>query len=263
MSYIIFPVEWDTKFFGFPVGRLNLSADFSQDKLNETLRQGKKDYRLIYIFLKEKGPNEFANLEAPCHCYDRKVVFEKETPHTAPELDPRLRLYTETACTKKLEALAVTSGSYSRFRKDPQILPFYEQLFLTWINNSVLGGMADAIWVWLGDDGKPSGLATARCVKQTDPQTGKATRDGRIGMLAVEEKYRRQGVATSLLKACEYWSISLGLETTSLVAPADCDWICNMCKKAGYTAGNEVSVYHYWSPHWNYNPKQGWKFGGK
>ncbi len=260
MNYTIFPVDWDSRFFGFPVGRINLGSDFSRETLDATLRQGKSEFRLIYVFLKENGPNEIEGLEAPCVCYDRKLVYEKTVSSIAPELDSRLRLYTETACTKRLETLAVISGQQSRFRKDPLILPFYEQLFLTWINNATLGGTADAIWVWQGDDGKPSGLATTRVVKQTNPQTGQTVKDGRIGMLAVEEKYRGRGVGSSLIKACEYWGISAGLDKTSLAVPADCPAYVRLCDKAGYAAGSEVSVYHFWSPHWAYNPHQGWKY---
>lgn len=261
MIYTVFKVEWDTKFFGFPVGRINLSADFSSEKLAQTLDQVKNEYRLVYVFLKDKGPEEIASLSAPCKCYDRKLVFEKAVPKEAPELDHKLRLYTESACTKRLEMLAVISGQQSRFSRDPQIKPFYEQLFLTWINNSVLGGMADAIWTWRGDDGKPSGLATVRVVKHNDPTTGKVVKEARIGMLAVEEKYRRQGVATSLLKACEYWSVSLDLDKISLVVPADCPAYVQLCEKAEYQPGTEVSVYHYWTPDWVYHPKWGWKYG--
>ena len=260
MIYTTFPVSWDSKFFGFSVGRINLNSGFSMESLNETLLQGKKDYRLLYIFLKEKGPNTLDGFEAPCVCYGRKLVYEKAIGIPAPELAPQLRLYTETACTKRLESLAVISGEQSRFRKDPQILPFYEQLFLTWISNAILGGTADAIWVWQGDDKKPSGLATVRVVKQTDPETGKTVKDGRIGMLAVDEKVRGQGVGSNLIKACEYWGISAGLDQISLVVPAECPAYNRVCEKTGYKTRSEVSVYHYWSPSWEYNPRQGWKY---
>jgi len=260
MIYTTFPVDWDSKFFDFPVGRINLPLGFSMETLDETLRQGKNASRLFYIFLKEKGPSEFKGFEAPCLCYDRKMVYEKKINAPAPELDPRLRLYTETACTKRMESLAVISGQQSRFRRDPQISPFYEQLFLTWISNAILGGTADAIWVWQGDDGKPSGLATVRVVKQTNPQTGQTVKDGRVGMLSVEEKYRGRGVGSSLIKACEYWGISAGLDQTSLLAPAECPMYNRICEKGNYTSSAEISVYHYWSPSWEYNPRQGWKY---
>ena len=260
MIYTIFPVDWDSKFFGFPVGRINLNPGFSMESLNETLRQGKSDYRLFYIFLKEKGADELEGFESPCVCYDRRLVYEKNVNPFSGELDPRLRLYTEAACTKRMETLAVISGQQSRFRRDPRIFPFYEQLFLTWISNSILGGTADAIWVWQGDDGKPSGLVTVRVVKHTDPQTGQTIKDGRIGMLSVEEKYCRRGVGTSLIEACEYWGASAGLDQVSLVAPVECPVYNHLCEKAEYTPGSELSVYHYWSPSWEYSPRQGWKY---
>ena len=256
MIYTVFPVDWDSKFFNFPVGRLNLSPGFSMETLSETLQQVKNEYRLIYIFLKDKGPNELEGFEVPCVCYDRRLVYEKSVAPSTQELDPRLRLYTAVACTKRLESLAVISGEYSRFRLDPQMSPFYEQLFLTWISNAIFGGTADAIWVWNGDDGKPSGLATIRLTKQPD----QTVKDGRIGMLAVEEKYRRYGVGTSLIQACEYWGSSSGLDRTSLVVPVECPGYNRLCEKAGYKPGSEISVYHYWSPSWVYDPHHGWKY---
>ena len=260
MIYTTFPVDWDSRFFGFPVGRINLSPGFSKDALGETLQQGKRDFRLIYVFLKEKGPNEFEGFEVPCVCYDRKLVYEKKISAPAPELDQRLRRYTETACTKRMETLAVISGQQSRFCRDPQIRPFYERLFLTWISNAILGGTSDVNWVWQGDDGKPSGLATVRIVRYTDPQTGQTVKDGRIGMMGVEEKYRGRGVGSSLIQACEYWGLSTGLDQISLSVPAECPAFNRMCEKAGYSPGAEVSVYHSWSPSWEYDPRHGWKY---
>jgi len=254
MIYTVFPVDWDSKFFNFPVGRLNLSPGFSMETLDETFRQAKNDYRLIYIFLKGKGPNELEGFEAPCVCYDRRLVYEKSIESPITKLDPRLRLYTAAACTKRLESLAVISGEQSRFRRDPQILPFYERLFLTWISNAIFAGTADAIWVWNGDDGKPSGLATVRVTKHDQ-----TIKDGRIGMLGIEEKYRRCGVGTKLIQACEYWGVSAGLDRTSLAVPAECPAYNRLCEKAGYKPGSEVCVYHYWTPSWVYDPRQGWK----
>ncbi|MGL6193395.1 MAG: GNAT family N-acetyltransferase [Thermoguttaceae bacterium] len=268
MAYIIFPVEWDTKFFGFPVGRLNLPSDFSAEELDETLNLSRTDYRLVYVFLKGKGPDTLETYDSDCVCYDRRLVYKKPVQSFLPELDPHLKLYTDTTCSRQLEALAIASGYYTRFRRDPQLSSFYERLFVTWMNNSVSGGMADSIWTWQGDNGKPLGLTTIRVVKnivqnpseQFEPNVSEVIREGRLGMLAVDANHRRQGIAGNLLKACEFWCASLGLDEISIVAAADCPWICKMCERMGYHPGAEVSVYHHWSTNWEYNPKFGWKF---
>lgn len=258
MSYPIFPVQWDSRFFGFPVGRINLYPDYTLDALKKTFRQGQRDYRLLYVFLKGKGPDCIEGTDVPCPCYEQKIVFHKNVLQNVEEVNPHIRLYSETTA-KRIEPLAVLAGRFSRFQNDPRMFPFYEQLLLTWISNSVQGDMADAVWTWQNEKGKPVGLVTIRCVKSTDTKTNEMVREGRIGMLAVEEAYRNQGIAESLLKACEYWAVSMDLPQTSIVTPSEDAAICGLCQKEGYTADAEVSVYHYWSPNWEYSPKTGWK----
>lgn len=258
MSYNIEPVPWDSKFFDFPVAQVQLPSDFSHSRLKEALDKVKSLYRLVYITVEHDGPEEISGFEAPCVCYDRKIVYATHTVSPAPAVDARIYAHTDMTCPKRLEILAVLSGTHSRFLKDPQLSPFYERLFLTWVNGSITGGLADAVWVWQGDDGKPAGLVTARCFKTHDPKTGETNKEGRVGLLAVAPEYRKRGAGFALLGACNYWADSIGVPTISLATQKDNLAVCNLCLKSGFKPTSEISIYHYWPPGWSYNPRRGW-----
>ena len=257
MVYQIHPVEWESAFFGFPIGSLDIPVDFSQSELQESLHHGQRHFRLIYIFRQGFGPETLDSLDAPCVRYDQRVTFKKMIAGDVPTLDEHVKAYTSMFCCKQLEALAIKSGAMTRFMRDPELSLQYERLFLTWINNSVSGGLADSIWTWREND-KMVGLTTIRCAKRINPASGQTEREGRIGMLAVHEEFRRKGIAGNLLRTCEYWCQSLDIPTAAIVTQSDNDATIGLCRKSGYEQVETDSVYHYWSPGWVYDTRCGW-----
>jgi len=257
MVYQIHPVEWESAFFGFPIGSLDIPADFSQADLQELLRQGQRHFRLIYVFRQGFGPETLEALDTPCVRYDQRITFKKVIARSVPPLDEHVKAYTSTICCKQLEALAITSGTMTRFMRDPELSLQYERLFLTWINNSVSGGLADSIWTWR-ENGKMIGLATVRCAKRICPENGQPEREGRIGMLAVHEQFRRKGIAGTLLRTCDYWCHSLDIPIASIITQSDNVATISLCKKLGYEQTETDSVYHCWSPGWVYDTRYGW-----
>lgn len=258
MTYQIERIDWDSSFLGYPVGMLELNKDFSEERLRETLLRFQKTFRLIFITLNDQGPDELPTPDAPCICYDRRVVYKKTIQPPIPAVDSHVKAYTSPICTKPMERLAIKSGRHSRFKKDPELSPQYERLFLTWINNSVCSGLSDSIWTWR-EGGKILGLMTLRYAKRIHPESGQWEREARIGMLAVHDDYRRRGIGTALLNVCEFWCDSLNIPVASLVTQNDNTAICALCEKQGYKNSAEESVYHYWSPHWVYDPHRGWE----
>ena len=262
-AYTIQPVPWDSRFFGFPVGNIQLPDHFSQARLKDALAQVAGQFRLVYVNVAEEGPDELEELAVPTKCYDRKVVFERDVPAQVADVDPHIQAHTDMTCPRRLEMLAVQSGTFSRFLKDPKLSPYYERLFLTWVNQSVSGQTADAIWVWVADDDTKAGLITTRLFKGVDPETGKPTKEGRIGLLSVDQAYRGRGAAFALMGACDYWAHSLDVPKLSLSTQKENDVVMRLCQKCGYTQVTELTTYHYWTPGWKYSPHQGWHLRGQ
>lgn len=257
MTYPVSLYEWESSFFGFPIGGITLPADFSPESLEESLRYGRDRYRLICITLETSGPEMLATSDVPCVCYDRKMTMKKHVPENVPSLDPHVKSYTSSFCSKWLERLAIQSGALTRFKRDPELATQYERLFLTWINYSVTGELADSIWTWREGE-KHVGLVTIRCAKRIHPETGALEREGRIGMLAVDEQYRRRGIGRQLFEACDFWCSSLEIPAAAIVTQQENVEAIALCEKLGFRKTKEESIYHYWSPGWVYDAHRGW-----
>lgn len=257
MIYSVNLIEWESRFYGFPIGGVELPADFSQADLDETLREAKERFRLIVLTAQGNGPQELLTPAASSICYDRRLVLKKSVPHNVPSLDSHVKAYKSAFCSKWLERLAVQSGTMSRFKRDPELSTQYERLFLTWINYSVSGELADSIWTWQ-EENKHVGLVTIRCAKRIHPETKELEREGRVGILAVDSAYRRRGIGRQLFGACDFWCSSLSVPTVTIVVEKENSETVDLCEKIGYQIAAEESVYHYWAPGWVYDSRRGW-----
>ena len=257
MTYPITPAHWDSQFFSFPIGNIELPKNHDQEKLEATLRDAHAKFRLLFVTASGEGPDSLALLGSKCPCYARKLYLKKDVPHNVDLFDARVRAYTSTFCSPALERLAVQSGTMTQFRQDPELAPHFEQLFLTWINFAVTKELADSIWTCY-ENGHHLGLVTIRSAKHVDPQTGQMEKEGRIGMLAVDAGHRRQGIGTHLIMACDFWCSSLDIPVNAIATQRDNEPAIALCKKLGFQQDREASVYHYWSPGWIYDARRGW-----
>ena len=257
MTYPIDPVRWDSQFFGFPIGKIELPENYDQEMLEATLQEAHSKYRLLFLSVLGEGPDSLSLLGSKYPCYVRKLSFKKEVPKNVEMFGSYIQAYTSTFCSSSLERLAVQSGTMTQFRQDPELSPHFERLFLTWINFAVTKELADSIWTWY-EQGQHLGLATVRCAKRVDPGTGHVEREGRIGMLSVDSQHRRRGIGSRLLTACEFWCSSLDIPVSAIITQKENEPAIALCKQYGFQQENETSVYHYWSPGWIYDAHRGW-----
>ena len=257
MTYPIAPAQWDSQFFSFPIGNIELPYDYDKEQLETTLKEAHEKFRLLFVSIIGEGPDSLFLLGNHCPCYVRKLFLKKEVPKSTEWFDPRIRAYTSTFCTPALERLAIQAGTMTQFRQDPELAPHFEQLFLTWINFSVTKELADSIWT-CHEQGNHLGLVTIRSAKQVDVTTGEIEKEGRIGMLAVDAEHRRRGIGTSLIEMCDYWCSSLNIPINAIATQKDNEPTIALCKKLGFRQDREISVYHYWSPNWTYDVRKGW-----
>ena len=257
MTYPITLVHWDSQFFGFPIGNVELPENHDQEELETTLREAHAKFRLLFVSVRGEGPDTLTLLGSNCPCYVRKLFLKKDVPPSVDSFDSHVRAYTSTFCSPGLERLAVQSGTMTQFRQDPELAPHFEQLFLTWINFAVTKELADSIWTHY-ENGQHFGLVTIRSAKKIDSKSGQMEKEGRIGMLAVDAAHRRQGIGTQLLKACDYWCSSLDIPVNAIATQRENESAIALCKKLGFQQDRNTSVYHYWSPGWIYDAHRGW-----
>jgi len=257
MPYPIVPANWDSRFFGFPIGNIELLGGYTEKELGTTLQEAHSKFRLLFVAVPGEGPDSLSLLGSQCPCYARQLFLKKDVPRNIDLFDSRLRAYASTFCSSALERLAVQSGTMTHFRQDPELAPHFEQLFLTWINFAVSKELADSIWTWY-ENGQHLGLVTTRCAKQVNPQTGQTEKEGRIGMLSVDAAHRRKGIGTHLTKACDFWCSSLDIPVNAIATQKDNEPVISLCEKLGFRKDRESAVYHYWSPGWVYDVRRGW-----
>ncbi|MDR0520818.1 MAG: GNAT family N-acetyltransferase [Planctomycetaceae bacterium] len=257
MTYSIAAAEWDSRFFGFPIGNMEVPGTYSPEMLAETLRAAHTQYRLVTVSIRAECPDTLTIADYVCPCYVRQLSFKKDVQKSTVPVDANIKAYTSTFCSPALERLAIQSGMMTRFRQDPELSPYFEQLFLAWINFAVSKELADSIWTWY-ENGQHLGLVTIRSAKRLSPQTGQLEKEGRIGMLAVDSQHRRKGIGSRLFDVCEYWCSSLSIPVAAIVTQKDNEPVISLCRQFGFRQDHEDSVYHYWSPGWVYDTRRGW-----
>ena len=257
MTYQIVPAHWDSRFFAFPIGNVELPGDYTMAELDATLREAQPKFRLLFVTISGESPDAITLLGSKCPCYARQLFFKKDVPKDTTMYDTRIKAYTSTFCSSALERLAVQSGTMTHFRQDPELAPHFEQLFLTWINFAVTKELADSIWTWY-ENGQHLGLVTTRCAKHVNPQTGQTEKEGRIGMLSVDAAHRRHGIGAHLTRTCDFWCSSLDIPVNAIATQKDNEPVIALCKNVGFRQDREVSVYHYWAPGWIYDARRGW-----
>ncbi len=240
----------------FPSALL-LPVDFSEEIVEESILSAEKRFRLISIVFPGVGPDELVTRHGTSQCRDRRLILKKNVPANVPALDSHVKSYRSSFCSRDLERLAIEAGGLTRFRQDPELAIQFERLFLSWINYAVSTDMADSIWTWQQEK-EHIGLVTIRCAKRIQPETGQEEREGWIGMLAVDEQWRRQGIGRRLFEACDFWCSSLDVPTLSVVTHHENEPTLSLCTKIGFQEAYRETVYHYWSPGWNYDFRRGW-----
>ncbi|MCL2623030.1 MAG: GNAT family N-acetyltransferase [Planctomycetaceae bacterium] len=238
MSFKVDILTWDSEFFGFPVAKIAVPPEFSRDDLKSVLDGNASEFSLIYVFQNGIGPDEISGLAQPCLCFDRKVVFRKSLSSIRPaEKPPNVGEYRGTICSSELEQLAYLSGSYSRFKKDTRLEPFFEKLYQLWIQRSISGEIADVVLVDADED-MTRGVVTVKKLPHSE---------GMIGLVAVGQNFQRRGIASNLLTACDIWCLEHGLSSLSVATQQENKPACQTYEKNGYVLEEIHSIYHYWT----------------
>ena len=96
--------------------------------------------------------------------------------------------------------------------------------------------IADIVFTAINADGTMGGLLTLTIVE----------REGQIGLLGVDQSYRRAGIARQLMDAGHRWIAGRAIENVSVVAQGDNRQACTFYERCGYRIRDRKNVFHFW-----------------
>lgn len=139
-----------------------------------------------------------------------------------------------------LESLARVSHRNTRFHRDTRFDPARsDEMYAIWIERSISGELADAVWV-VDVDGAPRGYMTM--AKRETEAGGVAV----IGLVAVAEDYRGRGYGDRLMDAALEWSAAQGLTRARVVTQGTNPTSVRFYERAGFAVSRVELWYHHW-----------------
>lgn len=229
-------LEWDSAFFGFPIGKV----DCENDTLNIShLKQQMDSFKLLYIFSKDPIKNNDANL------VDEKVVLENHLSSNNKigvlSLDNKIMILPfdkKLHNRNTLQDLAVASGVYSRFFLDENFkTELAIKLYHEWINISIDDNLNYKVFVALYNT-NVVGLIT---VELKDKDTC------RIGLISIFEEYRQKGIASALIHEALKFAFDNNLKTIEVATQNNNKQALNLYLKNNFNVKNITYVYHLWN----------------
>lgn len=228
------PLYWDSDFFNLRIGTVFIESPYDSTILIEQTEHLRNLYDLIYVFSAEKiaSTTEFNKVMA---LVDEKTIYEKDV--ISSEICEDVKLYSDFKPNKELYKLALISGTYSRFNLDKNFPEnSFEKLYRKWIEESVNGTLANAVFVHAAND-MIDGMIT---VKWDDECAN-------IGLVAVDSDVQGRGIGSMLL---QYLHTYLKHNTTVKKISVATQWrnikARNWYEKNGFKIRSIIYIYHWW-----------------
>jgi len=222
-------LKWDSHFFKYNVGKLNIKNSINTSafiKLSST-------YRLIYIF-SDHLISEFEGLKF----MENKITFHKKI-NSMPNPLGKIEVFDIKKDSKdELIQLAYLSGIKSRFNKDDNFSEYeFKKIYAQWIENCLDKKSNSKILV-VKDCQKIIGFTTVECLD---------TESSKIGLIAVDKRYQRKGIAKQLMTSAENISIEKKCTFIEVTTQGDNKPATNFYQNYGFNVIFTKYIYHYWN----------------
>lgn len=233
------PLEWDTKSFGFSVAQIE---NVRIPTLHLPLARSELSKNSVKLAYWESPYGDLQSRAAAASVggtlVNSRIVLEREVNSELPEVDRTRALRCPDHVQRiALEKLAVLSGWTSRFSVDRRFpRQIFEQLYRTWMRDSISGRLADAVIV-AEKDGKIVGMITVS-------GQGKI---GQIGLLSVAPEMRGHGLGRALLSDAINWFSREGVTTAKVVTQGENLNALTLYRSFGFTLSEHKDIYHFWS----------------
>lgn len=234
-------LDWDSTFFGFRVSEILPACSLIHlpQAISEAVSHGS---RVIYwkpSSLQLSGPKWLVN----SHVQDQVIFLKDLTQVASPRLhgfvclDFTISRLTGNTASDDVFGLAVQAGWNSRFQVDPRFgdKPF-RRLYRQWIDQSCSNVASDAVFVIRNEAGLSAAMVSLTV-------TGN---ECRIGLLAVNPKFRRQGLGRLLMQQSEQFAMSRGCDRLIVTTQTNNLAAIELYEHAGFHEDSRVSIFHFW-----------------
>jgi dTDP-4-amino-4,6-dideoxy-D-galactose acyltransferase len=188
-------LEWDSAFFGFPVGELEPDLPVEVGEVDRFLASGEPS--LVQALVPVADVLRIAELEeAGFRLVDIRISFRFTVGRRGAAASDIRRATPDDI--PEIRRLAAGLFSESRYFCDPFPRERSRMLFAAWAEKAVLGTFDHACLVATGTEGI-AGFVTTR-----------AGEVGRIGLVGVHPQMQGRGIASALVDAALAWSAAEG-----------------------------------------------------
>lgn len=231
---------FDSQLFGFKVGRI-LPGKLLEASLCSALADlSAQGVKLVYWCTDDEDlkTDEVAKSQGG-YLTDKKTTYVMDLPpfsHFSRGEHEILSWPKNQLPSADLYRLSRIVADRSRFAKDPHLdlLQRYA-MYDAWIRNSCNRQIASEVWV--EQDGEQiKGMVTM------GQKSGRAD----IGLLAVSETYRGQGVGKRLLNSTQAFCAKQGFAQLQVVTQADNVGACRLYESCGFKLERIQNFYHFW-----------------
>ena len=232
-------LEWDSRHFGFLVGRLSWAGD--APGLCEALLDARlRGFRLVFV------ETQFSFRGLPILDGIAEEIFETSRQELAKYLEPDIvaepsravqPLSPESCDRSTVRTLGIVAGQYSRFFRDPRIpRPKAESLFAQWADGGVRGTLADAAFGAFADIDRLVGLILLSQEKDAV----------RIALLSVLPAVQRRGYGSALLQEAARWAANRNLYRMVVATQPDNPNALSLYFRNGYSTIRTSFISHVW-----------------
>ena len=224
-------LDWDSDFFGYAVGEIELKNS-NQQYLIESLKEA-EGFKLIYVISDEELNFNAKELEL----VDIKTRLRKTNIAEATSVCENVGEY-RGGEDEQLQKLALQSGVFSRFKVDKHFNNGeFKKLYLKWIEDSINKSIADKVIIYEEHGQNCFGFVTLKFKNYFSE----------IGLIAVDENSRGKGIAKKLLNYADQSTLLHGLEQIEVVTQYKNVPAMKLYEKAGYQIVSKKYIYHLWN----------------
>lgn len=227
-------LNWDSEFFEKKIYQIDAFAEIPEGEWEAVIKE-KPD--LIYCIIETPSLKTIEFMQGHgAILYDNKIKYLKQGFTESASKNNQFHFESTSLLTEDLEAMVYQSGSFSRFNLDPRLSPKFKDLYKEWIVGSLNKKLADEVLLAKDNKGQSVGFITLSIKEGI----------GNIGLIAVSEHFRGQGVGKLLIQKADNFFREKQASAATVVTQIDNIPACRLYEKMGYTIVKNESIFHYY-----------------